>query len=695
MDSAQNGNLTNFCQSFLTSSAECPQEALLPPIGNIEGTKLFLCKDALLRLPFCKKIEKYFNDNDFNVQMPFVEFVKTHTIDLISIQEIAKIKLILIQKNRKKSYSLLFDGRFFDFVKQHWKLKVWTLSKDGCFVQSYKKIEKVPKLRQSKKFINKTPLWKLLNLDNEKEDPQTPIETVEFLNSVKKEKNVSVTFLYKNYGYKDSWHEPFQENDCVKIEAFTLPNYTIGFQKANIEERKKKEVIESNIQMQIPPSPTQQNKSSSVNVKLSGLNEAFNLGLINLNTFTFFSQELSKTVGTLHLELDDANNARYATYKDSQTTFQTELKNLQAWKKLFDIIYQQKKFYAIRKEKILQGLLQKLMAFQTKLHNPYKKCLYSLNFCIKNFKIILYSDSDFPLHALKLHWAHYLNSNQQKIILTLNTNAKNDITCIKNPDITVFNLYSYIEDANFFKSHLPAADIQSTRPNFKHQKIQMSGFTTLKHCKQRGQSITMESLELYQKVASDFVKMFCYDVCSIPYLSLASLAFQVLWTQYSRLGGHYHHGLEKTKVYYEDILRQYSQGGYYFSCKSKLDAGEPIHNTHGNLAASLFEYDIISSYGAASSQISTPTGFCYGYFLNNDNKLVRCDKLLRHTTFEFLSVFYTIDFLNTQGYQIQTCYSNFHQTGIFSIGNYPIDLVIIGHNGKVLLYQFDGQVNTF
>jgi len=205
--------------------------------------------------------------------------------------------------------------------------------------------------------------------------------------------------------------------------------------------------------------------------------------------------------------------------------------------------------------------------------------------------------------------------------------------------------------------------------------------------------MTASVLQLYQTMACDFVQLFQFDVCSLPYLSLASLSFQVIWMQYSRLGGHYHHGLEKIKVYYETILRKFTQGGYYYSCKSKVDANEPIHNTFGNPASSLYEFDVISSYGASSSQISAPTGFCYGYLLNGENQLERCDRLLRHTTFEFLSVFYTIDMLENQGYAIKTCYSNFHQTGIFAIGNYPVDLVVICESGKLLLFQFDGQVS--
>jgi len=304
----------------------------------------------------------------------------------------------------------------------------------------------------------------------------------------------------------------------------------------------------------------------------------------------------------------------------------------------------------------------------------------------------MYDSSDFSLHALKLHLAHYLNTHQKRYYLSLNLNAMNDITCIRNADLTIFNLYSYLEDKDFFKNHLLPPKIEITIKDFHHQKKQSSDLTLLKHCKQRGKHITQDVLKLYQNMASEFIDLFMFDISSLPYLSLASLSFQVLWNQYSKLAGHFQHGLEKIKPHHEKILRQHAQGGYYYSCKSKIDANKPIHNTFGNPAASLLEFDCISSYGYSSSNISTPTGFCYGYILNEENQLVRCDKLLRHTTFEFLAVYYTIDLLKKQNYQIQTCYSNFHQTGIFSVGNYPLDLVVIFQDGTLHLYQFDGQV---
>lgn len=660
-----------------------------------EITEPFLCKNAISKLPFNKFIATYCNKHKMNVDMPFLQFCKEHASSLKEIQQRARIRWIIVKKysntQKTKLYSLIYDGRFFNFVEDHWKFQMWILNVDGQLLQKLKKQHRNFKLRPLNKVVDQKPLWQLLSLDQEMPDPQSPAQLQSFLRRCNRNHNVLVEFNYKPPNCFDTWNSTDYSQKSLLIDAFTTSNYSIAYKKRVTGTPKVKPMLQDKLP-QAPISKIQQNKSSCVTVKLSGLNAAFNLGLIDLPKLTFFSQQLAFTVGILHLELDDENNARYATFTGAKSCFQIELKTEKAWTKLFQCIMKEKKAMEEKKASLLQPVIDQLIPFKSKLNNPFKKCLISLQNCIKNYKIILYDSLDFSLHALKLHLAHYLNTHQKKYYLSLNLNAMNDITCIRNSDLTIFNLYSYLEDEIFFKNHLDPAKISSKILDFNHQKKQDSGLTVHNHCKQRGQSITRHVLKLYQDMAQEFVQLFMFDMCSLPYVSLASLSFQVLWMQYTRKGGHFHQGIEKIKPHHEKILRQYCQGGYYYSCKSKLDANEPIHNTFGNPAASLLEYDVISSYGYSSSHISAPTGFCYGYILNENNDLVRCDKLLRHTTFEFLSVFYTIDMLVTRGCQIQTCYSNYHQTGIFSIGNYPLDLAIVFQDGTVQLYQFDGQV---
>ena len=374
------------------SSAKCLQETPLLPTKDTENTEPFLCKHAFLRLRYRKQIQTYVNNNNVDVNMPFITFLKKNNIDVLTIQHIARIKLIIIKK-KSNYYSILFDGRFFDFVQKNWKLKIWILDKEGQFLREINKLSRAPKICQRIRKQTEKPLWKLLNLPQKRPNPQTRQDTVYFIKGYQKDQEVIVKFLYKSFCYHDTWHEPFPVSEnAIVIEAFTKSNYTIGFRQIKIRKTKQKKQKEKKVKIETPIVPTQQNKSSCVSIKSSGLNLAFDLGLINVATLTFLSQQLSTTVGTLHLELDNEHKARYATYKDANCFFQIELKNVSSWNTLWQLIFKQKKICAEKKNEILKDLITTLEAFQTKLNSPYKKCVSSLYSCIKKFKVIIYAE---------------------------------------------------------------------------------------------------------------------------------------------------------------------------------------------------------------------------------------------------------------------------------------------------------------
>jgi hypothetical protein len=192
-------------------------------------------------------------------------------------------------------------------------------------------------------------------------------------------------------------------------------------------------------------------------------------------------------------------------------------------------------------------------------------------------------------------------------------------------------------------------------------------------------------------------------------MTLSSLSFKCVWLKYCTLAGPFHHSLEKTKFFYEDILRDHSHGGFAFSCESRLNCGDALwpilparpegaqigqHDDTSPTASSLMEYDISSSYGYAATMMNTPTGFCCGYVdLSGEGILERCDLTARHKTFEFRSVYATLfRLVEKEHVDVAHVFSNFHSLGICSIADYPLDLVVITRDGRVKLYQFDGQV---
>ena len=262
---------------------------------------------------------------------------------------------------------------------------------------------------------------------------------------------------------------------------------------------------------------------------------------------------------------------------------------------------------------------------------------------------------------------------------------------LKTSEMTMFNLNVYLKSNVVPSDALHSPHIKSIIKDLRnHPKDAMTQLTVLAQCKERGKQIVAALISCWQNIGTFFLDEFEFDVMSLPFITLSSLSFQALWTKYCREAGIYHHAMEKTKIAYEDILRSYSHGGYSYSCEDVLNMGQPIHGTEGNLASTILELDIISSYGYGGSHIRTPKGFCNGYSNNGKNQLMRCEPVARHQTFEFLSVYYTLWQLEENHYSIKTVYSNFHQSGVFSVGPYPVDLAVVFIDGKIAIFQFDG-----
>ena len=687
--STPSGNFIDSCLSSLTFSplliptaSFSNDETLKHPANTVR----FSFRDAIEKLPYKEKLYKILEEYEIdNLNISFTKALFNHWSMFYNFQKIGKFKFVVVKKDKKLNYNLLYDGRFLKDINDLWPLKVWYLnSKKNFFVER----KSLPKLHNLP--IQSDPLWKLLKLTVEKPDPQNYTELIAFFENQTFLNDIKFSFLLSYPTSICFWYKIIGTTNGmpILITAFTKKDYTIGY-KEKILKWDTPEIIERKLPFK--PDPHQHNRSAAVNVKLFGLNEAYNLGCITMAELHDLSKQLGNTYGCISLALDLENETRFITFRDHLGHVHFEITNINSWTKFFNFIYKKRLFWAEKKRTILQSVFQKLNQY-SKIESPYKKCLYHLNACIENFKIVLFSIDDSQIHSIKLQLSHYINKTFPKrhFTLSLTNDASNNLCVIKNKELTLFNLSAYLSDSDLFPQLLPMPIFEPNKIILRKQPKQNSGLSTLKHCERRGQEATFCILTAWKDVGIDFLAMFDFDIFSMHLMSLSYLSFQTVWTKYTRLGGIYHHGLEKTKPYYEDMLRNQSHGGYFYSCQDKLDAGQPLHTTFGNPASSICEFDIVSSYGYASSNIRIPSGFCYGYIANEKGTLVRCDKTQRHKTFEFLSVFYTLHLLEQQGYLIQTVYSNFHQFGIFSIGNYPIDLVAICDK-NIFFYQFDGQ----
>ena len=153
-------------------------------------------------------------------------------------------------------------------------------------------------------------------------------------------------------------------------------------------------------------------------------------------------------------------------------------------------------------------------------------------------------------------------------------------------------------------------------------KDKLANTSVFQLCKNRGQELSNYFLQCWTNIVFFFINYFIFDISATPLLSFSLLSYQIVWTKYSRNAGIYHQGLEKTKLAYESIFRQYSHGGYSFSCKDQIVCNEPLNkNISSHLAKTIFELDITSSYGFAGSNIQCPKGFCNAFFNTGNGTL--------------------------------------------------------------------------
>ena len=74
------------------------------------------------------------------------------------------------------------------------------------------------------------------------------------------------------------------------------------------------------------PDPFQNNCAASINIIYSGLNLAYNIGLIHTQQeLLHLSSETVKTQSSLYVFLDEQHHLRHITYYDQEQSFSTQV----------------------------------------------------------------------------------------------------------------------------------------------------------------------------------------------------------------------------------------------------------------------------------------------------------------------------------------------------------------------------------
>ena len=483
----------------------------------------------------------------------------------------------------------------------------------------------------------------------------------------------------------------------VILEAFTGTQKTLAFAPYSPTLRKYKSPSPLKPDHQPPApvfkntTPSSCNLSSAVSTQLKGLTGAFYLGLVSRKMFKQLTAgELTNTFGALWVHLDEEEqNVTHLAYTDyhREGCKNFKISADEDWKPFFDFLWQRhNELCRVKKNQL--GQLMDLMKkqFEQPLTSKHSTCLAQLKkFCSKT-RIVLFSARDNEMHALKKPFASFALEKKRGIFrgLRLKTDDKNTIVSLSCTFMQIDNiapLFAVRQDQDFLSvlgDWVPPQHIYKVPPPD----------STVKGMHNRGGLLANMLHRLFTTFCQFVFKKYYIDLHTWPLTSLTSLAFQAVWIKYAKLGGPLLHAPEKTKPFYEQLMRSFSRGGFSWSARSRLNSGDALdHN--GETAKSICEYDICSSYGYAASQMKCPGGFCVGYVdERDDGKLQRSDGF-RYKRFEFQATFKFIHDLHLAGADISAVYSNYHALGILYLGKFAIDLCVTTRNVGHFIVQFD------
>jgi hypothetical protein len=474
--------------------------------------------------------------------------------------------------------------------------------------------------------------------------------------------------------------------------------------------------------------PFWKNKSSAVSVQLTGLNLAARLGLVESEEMKQLSHQLAECAVALHSQFDLKGHLRHVTlctrndegtdnFFHRELTCKNETNLMLQWKDIFEYLLKKQLHLRKKKEQIVARLLRILDHWvdPKKTLSLHGKCRAHLEKCISQHKIILYSPSDQLLHALKAPLLHYVNcylkTSKHTRSFQMKAISGNNLSALVCPELVVVNLGCYYEGCT--TEELLGRSRQSTQfvvswcvnrlGDHKSTKNPLTGeedARVLQVCRSLGEFQASMSVKLWTTLNNTLLHLFDFDMASLRgFAAMPALAYKCIWLRSAKQSGVYHQSIEKMKPFNEKMIRDHCRGGYSYSCREKLSEGDPLwpdedaRGPFGHFrAAALVELDIVSSYGYAASQMTAPKGFCKGFMSNADASLVATDMQNRHNSYEFMSVYYALYlFKEVNKINIKSVFSNFHALGIYYVGPFPLDLVMVEEGGHMIMFNFDGQ----
>jgi len=463
-----------------------------------------------------------------------------------------------------------------------------------------------------------------------------------------------------------------------------------------------------------PPSPERnsrdrisaRNRSSCVKVSRSGLNLAFDLGLIDKIEAGRISETLGKTAGVLVLLCDSEKCPRYLRYVDRGGPFGAELSCRSDERRNVDNFFAKVAAAGEKNSKArsdaLAALLIKLDACAGGKTNLFATCARTLRLTIAKQRIVVCSPDDFDLHHLKLLYAQYFYGAAKKgckAKVRLCFTPGNDLTAFYTNSCLVLNVANFLE----VKDDPEYLALASGAPQLAHL-ARLAG-DKLKAAAAHADRAGAWALDLWTAFTQNCFRHFGHEMNASWCASLPNLCYSVAQAKILQKCGPLDVGSETLKPFYGRLLRKWSRGGFVSSCCSKFTNGDSLDET-GYTAQSLLELDVNASYGYCCSSADIPGGFCVGFVSRNfetadssvefenkpwGRKLLKRDGE-RWRQYEFKAAYATLlQILRESDKEVRAVFSNFSRRGLFFVGKCIFDLAVVFEDGSLMLWNFDPQ----
>lgn len=685
-------------------------------------TSPFLCRDAVALLCNKSRREERKIRGEFyhTLDVPLLNLCLTDFSMLYQLVLACGIRILIACKVRTNRHQLRADFRYIEenrFLESERPIYLLLDAVTLSLVLWTHDPKKIPLLSYANRRVDCSSV-----LFPHEYPPQNLIDLVRRLETAGKVKDTCVMYCVSFKPYQSFlWFSGHTET-CVApltIEAFTKADLSIGYRlRPEPKQSARNKMPEEMMQDPYLPNPEKHNKRSAISVNLTALNLAFALGICTREEMSTVSSNLADSVGSLWITFDEENHPRHVVYQDSLRKFPSrqELKcektgNEEAWKKLFADIQKSAEILKVKKSEILKPLLERLAPFtDCSIKSKWATCLVQLKQAINTHRVLVFSSDDQALHALKVPLAGFTKTGTSRGV-AVHTLANNSVTCLTCPGYMYVNLGDFFEYGmeNFNPEQDDAAlwdladqwlsptsqifergRLPMESPRLKHNMSCLKSYPKIQNTAMKTYLVVRATrninaiLDLWKALVEFTFENLGYDISALQRTSNSKRAFDIVWLNYAKRLGPLGHAIEKIHPHIESLIRPWCTGGFTYSCRDFLSQGVPLNRLEegSEIAASVQEFDLTSSYGYSGKSMAAAKGF--GYVFPNTDK--------RHQSLEYMAVMFQLyKWTTVQKLNLVSVFSNFSPLGVMYIARHPIDLAAITDQGSILLFQIDGH----